>query len=66
MCIRIRITTRNYSSYPKYGGLAHIMLLVIKRKNQRIPIRFVGPGALHIVPTESIPNEGSRSSDTKH
>ena len=37
-----------------------------KMKNQRICIRFVGPDALHIVSTESIPNEGSTSSDTKH
>lgn len=37
-----------------------------KMKNQRIPIRFVGPDALHIVPTEFVYNEQLTAFDTKH
>ncbi len=37
-----------------------------KMKNRRIRIRFVGPDTLHVVPTESMPHEGSTSSDTQH
>ena len=38
----------------------------LKIKNQRIRIRFVGPEALHITPTEFINNEGSTPSDKIH
>ena len=37
-----------------------------KIKNQRIRIRFVGPDALHIAPTEFVNNEGSTSSNMIH
>ena len=37
-----------------------------KIKNQRIRIRFVGPDALHLAPTEFITNEGSTPSDKIH
>jgi hypothetical protein len=38
----------------------------LKIKNQRIRIRFVGPDALHIAPTEFIYNEGSTPSEKIH
>jgi hypothetical protein len=37
-----------------------------KMKNRRIRIRFVGPDTLHLGPTESMPHEGSTSSDAQH
>jgi hypothetical protein len=37
-----------------------------KIKNQRIRIRFVGPDALHLAPTEFITNEGSTPSEKIH
>jgi len=37
-----------------------------KIRNQRIRIRFVGPDALHIAPTEFVSNEGSTAFDMKH
>jgi hypothetical protein len=37
-----------------------------KIKNQRIRIRFVGPDALQVAPTEFITNEGSTPSEKIH